>query len=197
MRQLSRVLDRALDWRYNIDTGGIVETDVSDDSCHASTVSYRAIDKMLDRLALRPDDTFIDIGCGKGRVLVLAALRRIKLCIGIEASPLMVSQADENCRRIRSRLLAPVEVELSFAESFDYRDCTAGYCFNSFGCKTLGFVLEKIRRDRAESQFRLCFLNPSPRQVDVFANVGWSIVSSGTAAGMPFVVTTPAERLPA
>lgn len=188
MMQMTRLIDRALDWRYSIDTSGIVETNVSDDSCHASTVSYRAIDKMLDRLELKADDVFIDIGSGKGRVLVLAALRRITLAIGIDASPLMVSRAEENCRQMRRRLRAPVKVHQSFAETFDYGACTTGYCFNSFGWKTLGPVLEKIRKDRLDHPFRLCFLNPSPQQMDVFAEQGWNNHGSGVAAGMPFVV---------
>ncbi|HWK66564.1 MAG TPA: class I SAM-dependent methyltransferase [Rhizobiaceae bacterium] len=188
MVQMSRFIDRALDWRYGIDTSGVFETNLSDDSCHASTVPYRDIDKMLDRLDLKPADVFIDIGCGKGRVLALAALRAIELAIGIDASSAMVSKAAENCRRMGGRLRSPVEVHLSFAETYDYGACSAGYCFNSFGWRTLGPVLDKIRQDRGKSPFRLCFLNPSPEQMNVFAVQGWTLSHMGVAAEMPFVV---------
>lgn len=188
MIQMSRLIDRALDWRYGIDTSGVFETNLSEDSCHASTVSYRDIDKMLDELKLKPNDVFVDIGCGKGRVLVLAALRKIELAVGFDASPAMVSKATENCRRMGGRLRSPVEVHLSFAETFDYSSCTAGYCFNSFGWRTLAPVLEKIRQDRANSPVRICFLNPSPEQMNVFAVQGWTLSHIDVAAGMPFVL---------
>lgn len=185
---LHRIIDRALDWHYGVSTGGIVETNVSGDSRHASTISYRAIGRLLDALELVPDEVFVDIGCGKGRVLLLASFRRIQLAVGIEASPIIVAEADDNFRKIRRRLRAPVEVCLSFAEAFDYSDCTAGYCFNAFGSDTLGLVLQKIRHDRSGRPFRLCFLNATPGHLAVFADEKWRMGASGSAARMPFVV---------
>lgn len=185
---LNRIIDRALDWRYGVRTGGIVETNVSGDARHASTISYRAIGQLLDALALVPDEVFVDIGCGKGRVLMLAAFRNIQLAVGIDASAMMVAEADDNFRKMRRRLRAPVEVYLSFAEAFDYSDCSAGYCFNAFGSDTLGLVLQKIRHDRPGLPFRLCFLNATRVHLTVFADERWRIGTNGSAAGMPYVV---------
>src|SRR5690349_17071346 len=119
---LNRLIDRALDWRYGIDTGGIVETNVATDSYHAPTVSYSAIERLLDALELAPEDVFVDIGCGKGRVLLLAALRRVQLAIGIDASPDMIAEADENHRCMRRRLKSRMVTCLALAELFDYSD---------------------------------------------------------------------------
>jgi SAM-dependent methyltransferase len=48
----------------------------------------RALAKMLEYIALGPDDIFVDLGAGDGKV-VLAAARRGAKAVGYELSPLM------------------------------------------------------------------------------------------------------------
>ncbi|WP_202307049.1 MULTISPECIES: hypothetical protein [unclassified Mesorhizobium] len=110
------------------------------------------------------------------------------MAIGIDTSPMMVAEADDNVRIMRRRLHAPVEVYSSFAEAFDYSACSAGYCFNAFRSDSLGLVLRKIRHDRSGLPFRLCFLNATPGHLAVFADEKWRVGANGSAARMSFVV---------
>ena len=49
-----------------------------------ATVPYRAIFRILTFLSLKPSDVFVDLGCGKGRVVCCAATYDIAEAIGIE-----------------------------------------------------------------------------------------------------------------
>jgi trans-aconitate 2-methyltransferase len=73
--------------------------------------------EVLERLALRGDETVLDAGCGSGRVTALLAERvpsgRV---IGVDASPAMVEQARETLapfgERVELRVADLLEIEL-------------------------------------------------------------------------------------
>jgi SAM-dependent methyltransferase len=79
------------------------------------------VDSMLDALAwpepLARGATFIDIGSGKGRVVLLAAKRRFRLVLGVELSPVLHRIAERNVAIAREgrALLAPVQLVLGDA----------------------------------------------------------------------------------
>lgn len=185
---IDKVLDRLCDRFLRVQTGGIVETNVPD-GCHASTVPYRTLHKLLWRLDLQEWDTFVDIGCGTGRVMALAARLGLRGAFGVEANETVANIARSNVGRVRG-LRSAFYVHNGYAQHFHYGDCTAGFCFNAFGPATLRAVLAKIRADRGERQFRLCFLNPSIDQLLVFRSEGWRTpYESGFFAGMPVIYT--------
>ena len=49
---------------------------------------------------LRPDDVFLDLGCGKGRVLVDAVQLPFARVVGVELVPELVEQARANLARV-------------------------------------------------------------------------------------------------
>jgi len=55
------------------------------DGVRYSPTSYLKLEKMLGHLKLNQQDVFIDLGCGLGRPVFLAATRRLKKVIGVEA----------------------------------------------------------------------------------------------------------------
>ncbi len=57
------------------------------------------VEEILDHLGDRPDATFVDLGCGKGRVLILAARRRFRRVVGVEIVPSLASTARWNVQR--------------------------------------------------------------------------------------------------
>ena len=126
-----------------ISTRGILEID-NPDSVHYATMSYATIRKVLDSLTLGSGDVFVDIGCGKGRVLCCAARYPIREAIGVDISVELCSQARANAERLRGRQ-SPVLVHNVLAERFDYGQGTVFMMFNPFGAVTLNMVLEKIR----------------------------------------------------
>ena len=85
---------------------------------------YRAFRLTIEKLALKPDDIFLEIGCGGG-VLLNMALESIAQAKAIDHSPDMVQIAKEKNREAVSE--GRVEIVQGTAESLPWDD-------NSFTC---------------------------------------------------------------
>jgi ribosomal protein L11 methylase PrmA len=59
----------------------------------AKPTGHARIRKALKLAGLRPGETLIDLGCGDGRVLVLAAKEFRARAVGIDAGPVQVARA--------------------------------------------------------------------------------------------------------
>lgn len=172
LNNLGRSLkSRANDLRLNIATGGTAPAE-SAGHVYYATISYRCIQSLLDLLDLSHEDRFVDVGCGKGRVVCLAARRRLSQVIGVEYSTALASEAKRNCERMRGRK-SPVQIYCMPAEDFDYSDSSVLYFFNPFEASLLDSVLQKARADRRNGPLRMAFVMESPAQRDVFARHSW------------------------
>jgi SAM-dependent methyltransferase len=154
--------------RLGIATRGVVPV-ARLDSCHYATMSYALLWRVLDHLALGPSDVFIDIGCGKGRVLCGAARYPVKQVVGVDLSEPLCEEARENARRMRGRR-APISVETTLADEFDYSAATVLFLYAPFGRATLEPLLEKVGRERRES-LRIAHVSASVD--DVYQRQGW------------------------
>jgi SAM-dependent methyltransferase len=156
----NRIVDRFRERRLGIDTGGHVEVNRPDANRY-STFAYSSILKILGNMHLRPDDVFIDIGCGKGRVVCCAATLSLRKVMGIDIDEGLCETARLNAARARGRA-SPIEIIHSGAQDFDYRDCTAFFLFNSFGAATLKMVLDSIEQSLRGNprSIRFAYVNP-------------------------------------
>lgn len=104
--------------------------------------------------------TFIDLGSGKGRVVLIAAEKPFKQVVGVEYSRALHTMATENLRSVRklARPLAPISLVLADAADFEF---PAGklvlHLFNPFGPEVMNRVLANLR----------CALEGEKRQVYV------------------------------
>lgn len=162
---------RIQDFLLNISTCGTAAID-RPGAVYYATIAYPVIRDVLRRLDLGPSDIFVDVGCGKGRVLCLAAQHQMTRVIGVEYSAELARMARENARRVRHRR-TPVEVAAMPAEEFDYSSATALYFFNPFEAEILDVVLAKIHVDRGTRPLRLAFVMESPAQEAVFQKHTW------------------------
>jgi SAM-dependent methyltransferase len=154
---------------YGISTRGIVNIDNPDSVYYAAT-PYSSIRKILRQLDLQPSETFVDIGCGKGRIVCCAARQPLARVIGIDISAALCAQARANAERLRGRR-APVTIHNGPAQTFDYSTADALFLFNPFGAETLGQVLAKIRNDISGRAVRLVYVVPAHKIV--FSNHPW------------------------
>ena len=96
--------------------------------------------------------TFVDLGSGKGRMLLVAAEMGFGRCVGVEFSRSLQAQAEENLRRFRGRKGVAIESVLADAAEFAF---PAGdlvvYLFNPFGAETMGRVLRNLERSMEEA----------------------------------------------
>jgi SAM-dependent methyltransferase len=168
-------IDRVKDWfeeyHLGIRTGGLIPIETLIKSWHGNhdyaptTISaFRAIMNTLNIEG--KNDVFIDLGCGKGRVLILAAQYPFKRIIGVEISPALADAARANIAktaRVHSYACRNIEIVNVSADLFAFpEDASVLYLFNPFH----GVVLEKVLLNVQNSllthprQMRIIYNNP-------------------------------------
>ena len=100
------------DVAYGVDTGGLVwgeglERPRDEDAAYWATgyygISPSAFTAAMERLDLEwPRFTFVDVGCGKGRGLLLALRFPFRRVVGVELSPALAAVAQANLERFRA-----------------------------------------------------------------------------------------------
>ena len=110
------------------------------------------------------DDVFVDLGSGKGRVLLSVATKNLKKVIGIEIRKDMFDIAMENLEKSKMKN-TPVEIVNADVATFDMKEGTIFFMFNPFGINTQKRVLENIRSS----------LVVNPRQVRIICCGGPNI----------------------
>ena len=162
-----RLNNLAWEYRLGISTRGKGSVETSDEEhIYYGSVSYPTITSVLDRLNLAPHDVFVDLGCGKGRVVCCAAQRNVKEVIGIEYSKDLSDIAEKNSSKLRKRK-APINIVHSPVEDFDYAKGTVFYMFHPFGPATLQKVVSKLAaiHDRERRTLKMAYVWPMHESV--------------------------------
>lgn len=123
---------------------------------------------MLRRVEVEPGDyTFIDIGCGKGRALMLAAELGYRNLIGVELSPEIAEIGRANVARFLAARpdISGATIEIQSVDALQY-EFPAGslvvYLYNPFGGEILEQVLRRLVQsyDAAPRDVRLLYRYP-------------------------------------
>ncbi len=125
--------------------------------------------RLLDASPLRPERaTFVDLGAGMGRVVLLAARRPFRSVIGVEVSPALVEVARENIAEAHDELRVARDVRMVRADASTYRfprgDLVV-YLYNPFDATVLDSVLVNLRN--ADPHHDVVLLYHTPLQRDV------------------------------
>lgn len=126
------------------DRGSRSERAVHDDNVYYEPLNYLKVRRVLRLLELQPTDVLYDLGCGKGRILCVAARGRMQRVIGVELFDELGAVARENARRLRGRK-SPIDVVCTDATLLDYDDGTVFVLYNPFGEATMAAVLARLR----------------------------------------------------
>jgi len=168
-----KLLNAMWELRLGISTRGLHFSELSDNEhIHYGTQSYTETVAVLKALRLDLNDVFVDLGCGKGRVICLAARHLLREVIGVEHSAYLCEIARRNSLRVRGRR-SPIKIQEIGAESFDYTIGTVFYMFHSFGPKTLASVLERMYQGLRSNPRRLRLVYSNPRNEHIVSQVGW------------------------
>jgi SAM-dependent methyltransferase len=138
-----------------------------------------------------PSHTFIDIGCGKGRVALLAAGLPFRKVIGLDFSPALVDLARRNVERYTGPVRSEVELHVGDAAEFEFPDGDlVVYLFDPFGPT----VLEKMAANLAETARRrgqrVTMLYYSPDYEDIMRTAGFRVVTRGRGRSFPWRIYT-------
>jgi len=129
---VSRGVDSLFDWKYGLDTSKRVELsdlNIEDGSTtHGSPyqpTGVLAFRKALGSIDIPRPVTFVDYGSGKGRTLVLAAMKGFEKVVGIEFSSELCEAATNNLEKIKAKLpnkQTEIEVICTDATKYQYTD---------------------------------------------------------------------------
>lgn len=157
---LNRVCDRYWEKHFNIHTLGGAPSPHADAN-HYGYLAYHTYFSIFDRLAVKPTDVVVDLGCGKGRVSCVAASFTIKASIGVEIDPPLCELAEANGARMRHRR-SPLSFACKSAVDFDYDDVNIVVMFHPFGAETMHEVLGRWQASlaRRPREFRVVYGNP-------------------------------------
>lgn len=114
----------------------------------ALSIQQSASSQSLARGALR-DFMFIDLGCGKGRVLLMASEYPFQKIVGVEFMPDLVGAAQKNIADYSSDRQQCRQIETVCMDARDFQfplEPLVVYLFNPFAESTLAQVLENLRR---------------------------------------------------
>lgn len=156
---MNHLSDAVWEKRFNIVTAGRREVHYAD-SIHYQPLPYFAVFKVMQRLALGPDDVFVDVGSGMGRTVCVAAAHEIASVAGVEIDSDLNMIAAANAARMRDRL-TPIQLHHQSAAEFDYSEATVLWIFNPFGPATMRVVLNRIRESMEQNPrpLRIAYIN--------------------------------------
>ncbi len=114
--------------------------------------------------------TFVDIGCGKGRVICHAALRPFAKVVGIDLSETLCNDARENLERLNRQSRRAKVVEVLHRDAARYRFGPGPllvYLFNPFKGPVLRAVLSNLlaRQRRDPAPIHVLYYEPRHRAV--------------------------------
>jgi SAM-dependent methyltransferase len=127
--------------------------------------------KLIRRLSVeRSRFTFIDLGSGKGRVLLIAGQYPFKSVIGVEFSKRLHEIALKNIRRFsQSNLTRTTIASVNCdASNFDFSEIgdKIVFCYNPFGANLMNRVLDKLEPTASQpGETVLLYLGPIPQEI--------------------------------
>jgi SAM-dependent methyltransferase len=164
----------ALERRTGIVTRGEIdarELGFSDDHhVYYKPSGWLTLRRAVSASSVHAQDVFLDLGCGKGRVVCQAALRYpFRRVIGVDASAELVAVAQTNADAIASRRRARA-IELVHADVLHYEipdDVTIVYLYNPFTGPVFQAAVDAMLASlqRAPRRLRVVYGNPIEAQM--------------------------------
>jgi SAM-dependent methyltransferase len=120
--------------------------------------------RALRREQIGPEDVFVDIGCGMGRVLVQAARRPFGRVVGVDISSELIAIARQNLDVLGNRLPCK-NVELMVVDALEWQipdDATHLYLYNTVVGDALRRLIDNVAAsyDRRPRRMRVFYANP-------------------------------------
>jgi SAM-dependent methyltransferase len=128
--------DAASDGRLGIHTcresHDIKQKSRYEDGVFYKATHYSLLRKLFREHPLKTSDVFVDYGCGRGRVVCVAARERVKKVIGVELQSQFVEEARANAARVKGAV-SPIEIVKEDAASYDPGEGSVFFFYDSFG----------------------------------------------------------------
>jgi SAM-dependent methyltransferase len=171
-----------VDARYGISTGGAIPGWLLGGYSEAGVfiTSYVGCQPSCVRAALSSIDvsdqvTFVDLGCGLGRALVLASEFAFKRIVGVELSPEISRLAERNIQTFSSGFPQRTKPEIvqQDARTFSFPlEATVVFLFHPFGRPILQRIVE-VLEERSRHGAELFVVYENPVHGDILDSQNW------------------------
>ena len=168
--------------KYGIDTTGVDELKSLEkkgiDISHATIympASYDLLEHFFKHLNISNCKHFLDIGCGKGRAMCVAASFRLRKITGVEFSTELYISAKENLKKIGVKYPDLVyEVYNNDAFYFEIEnDVDCIFMFNPFDETIMSGVLENIEMSLEKNSRKITVVYINPLEKHLFLENGY------------------------
>jgi predicted RNA methylase len=165
MTIISKLINLYYELMSGINTRGVNSSSVKD-GFHYATLGYRDIKIILDRMNLNKHDHFLDIGCGKGRIMAACSMfYKAQEVVGIEYDKTLYKYGMDNIEILKRKYNREIKITFADAINYDYRDITAIYMFNPFGDETLHECLKIIVESNTSPTLKIAYVNAKYKEV--------------------------------
>lgn len=193
-RQLYRPVALAREYRFDRRTGlttrgwQVISAEAMARARHPDGTDFeptpvRELSRILDSLPPidRSEFTFIDLGCGKGGTLAVAALRGFRRVIGVELDTQLVAVARANAEVVAERSRGRIEIVEEDASTYRFPpEPTVLYLFNPFGEGTMRSVAESLAASHRERPRPLLVVYVHPLYREVWDRLSaWQLLREG------------------
>ena len=168
--------------KYGIDTTGADELrtleDKGIDISHATIympASYDLLENFFSRINLKEYHHFVDIGCGKGRAICVAASFGTKKITGVELSKDLCVSAKENLQKTKEKypdFIYDVYNNDAFYFQIE-KDVDCIFMFNPFDETIMSGVLENIEASLQKNPRKINVIYINPLQKHLFLESGF------------------------
>lgn len=142
--------------------------------------SGEALEWAVAAAGVEPSDySFVDYGCGKGRIVMLASAMGFARTVGVEFAPELCSTARENVRRFVDRGGSPRAAEIVESDAGAYAPPPGpvfAYLYNPFGPAVLAEVVAKLEA-HAASGAPVWVSYVDPRHPELFGAERWDVAA--------------------
>ena len=153
------------------------EVDLHQSSAYEA-VNYFLLEDLLDNFRQRSGDRVItDLGCGKGRVLIVAAHFGFRHIKGIDVARKLCQHAEENVAKWRDRF-PEVTWTIIHANVMRYKlepEESVFFMFNPFKKNTVQSFMDHLRQSTTSHPRDTWIIYASPQHADVFLSEGYHI----------------------
>lgn len=114
---------------------------------------------------------FVDIGCGKGRPLVVASELPYRRIVGIDLAPNLIEIAGRNARAVAARHPQRTAIELQTGDATAVEapaDRVVYFMYNSFNCTLVAALVAHLEQQLQNGLSHLFFVYYNPVHAKVF-----------------------------
>ena len=164
----STLADYTFDYKYGTQTRKRVDCDEletsssnKDSASRYQATKERPFRKLMEVIELPQGSVFVDVGCGKGKVLLMASQYGFDRVVGIEFSPPLCEIARQNIETFKKNRKSETKIEVYEGDVLEYpfqHDENVWFLYNPFDGSVLGEFYKNLRRELEEYPREIYFI---------------------------------------